>query len=151
MKLLTKSYRFHKNVVIYISEAIKAILYVLSFIGLSGIAYGTFLAGKHLYSNRGPDLGFILQTLVIDIIIILAVLEVVRTILSYLSEGRVRVSLIIDTVMIITLNEIVKLWFERGPHVEAFYLVGVTAVLMGLRILAIRYGPSQHEKGKQTK
>ncbi len=119
---------------------------MLCFVGLAGITFGIYLAAEHLYSNRGEDISKILQTLVVDIITVLAVLEVIRTILSYLAEGRVRVSLIIDTVMIVTLNEIIKQWFEHSSQSHAVYLALVPAVLMGLRILAIKFGPSKAEK-----
>ncbi len=146
MRLLSNHQHLHEATVVYISEITKLLLYILCTLGLIGIAIGVYMTGVHIYEHRNEDLGVLLQSLVIDTITILAVLEVVRTILSYLSEGRVRVSLIIDTVMIVTLNEITKTWFENGPHIEAFYLVAVTAILMGLRILAIQFGPSKAEK-----
>lgn len=149
MRLLSNHHKLHEDIVTYISEIIKLLLYFLAVIVLLGIAMGVYFTGMHVYEHRADDLGILTQTLVVDTVTVLALLEVMRTLLSYLSEGRVRVSLIIDTVMIVTLNEIIKAWYEKGgTHINSLYFIGVTAILMVLRILAIRYGPSKAEKDK---
>lgn len=150
MRLLSNHRKLHENIVVYISEIIKALLYILSAIILIGIAMGVYLTGVHVFDHWGSEPNILTQSLVVDIVTVLALLEVMRTILSYLSEGRVRVSLIIDTVMIVTLNEIIKAWFEDAPYTDTLYLIGVTGVLMVLRILAIRHGPSKAEKAEKS-
>lgn len=146
MKLPARDRHAHKNIVVYASEVIHVLLYMLTGIGTIGIGIGMYLAASNLVENARSNPQRLLEALIVDLITILAVLEVIRTILSYLSEGRVRVTLIIDTVLIIMLNEIISGWFEDAPHINALYLVGVTIALMIMRILAIRYGPSKEEQ-----
>jgi uncharacterized membrane protein (DUF373 family) len=143
MQLPTKSRGFHQRIVLIVSEVINVLLYALLIVGLAGIAVGIYQAAAHLVETfQNQDSKEVLETLIIDIIIVLAVVEVLRGILSYLDQGRIRVSLIIEVVLIVTLNEIIRGWFEDGEDPQnSIYLIIVAAILLGLRILAIRYGP----------
>ena len=82
-----------------------------------------------------------LRHLLINVLIILAVVEVLKTVLIYVKEGRVRVTFIIDTVLIVMLNEIMSNWFKHGSSESTVLLLVVTLVLIASRILAIKYSP----------
>ena len=152
MQLPTKSRGFHQKTVLIVSEIINALLYCLLVVGVAAIGVGIYLAGEHLFDNfRNHNSGELLETVIIDMIVILAVVEVIRGILSYLDQGRVRVSLIIEVVLIVTLNEIIRGWFEEGnSQNDSLYLIVVAAVLLVMRVLALRFGPQEPSK-KQGK
>lgn len=81
------------------------------------------------------------RQVLINILIIFALIEVLRTALSYLSDRRVRVTFIIDTVLIVMLNEIMSFWFKGGNINSFIILMTSIIVLIGARIVAIRYSP----------
>ncbi len=142
MELPTHSRRSHQKIAVILSEAVNVLLYGLLVVSIVGIAVGIYQAGGHLLHNAADQNStHTIETLILDTIVIVALVEVIRTIISYLTEGRVRVTLIIETVLIIMLNEIVRGRFEGELNASTLYLIGVVVVLMGLRILAIRFSP----------
>ena len=146
MKLPSFDRKFHQKVVLWASEVINLLLYLVVIIALLGIGLGIYHSVIDILHDLNNDTGQLLETLIINSITILAVIEVIRVILSYLTDGRVKVSLVIDTVLIVMLNEMIREWFE-GSHDRSFlYLVVTVIALMGLRIAAIRFGPSPSEK-----
>lgn len=83
-----------------------------------------------------------LRQALINTLVIFALIELLRTALNYLQEGRVRVTFIIDTVLIIMLNEVMSFWFQGVKNISAFLILILSiVVLMGARIMAIRYSP----------
>lgn len=152
MELPTRFRRVHQKAVIIMSEFVNVLLYCLLLLSIAGIGVGIYQAGQHLLENAADhNSTHTIETLILDTIVIVALVEIIRSILSYLSEGRVRVTLIIETVLIIMLNEIVRGRFENEPNVNTLYLVGVVIVLMILRVLAIRVSPGQLLKTAKAK
>ncbi len=152
MELPTRSRRLHQKVVTSFSELVNILLYLLLVVVIVGIGVGIYQAGSHLFQNAADiNSTHTIETLILDSIVIVALVEVIRSIISYLTEGRVRVSLIIETVLIIMLNEIVRGRFEGESNTDTLYLVGIVIVLMLLRILALRFSPAQLIKLVKTK
>ncbi len=81
-----------------------------------------------------------LKQMLLNVLILLAVIEVLKTGLSYITEGRVRVTFIVDTVLIVMLNEVIAFWF-KGEHSNYIPLVVVLFTLIIIRILAIKFSP----------
>lgn len=147
MQLPTHSRQSHQKIVVVISEAVNVLLYALLLVSVAGIAVGIYQAGGHLLHNAADQNStHTIETLILDTIVIVALVEIIRTVISYLTEGRVRVTLIIETALIIMLNEIVRGQFENASNTDTLYLIGVVIVLMGLRVLAIRVSPGQLAK-----
>lgn len=150
MKLPTKSRHFHQKAAVILSETINVLIYVLLTITTIGIIVGVYQTGLHLYQNTIGSNGIsqVIETLIIDLILMLALIEVFRIFVSYLTKGRVRVTLVVETVLIVMLNEIIRSWFEDKPHENILYLLVAASVLMVLRILAIRYSPNLTDNQK---
>jgi uncharacterized membrane protein (DUF373 family) len=120
-----------------IAILLRLLIYV-SIIGFVGGIIKTFL-DLEILLHEGVEES--LRQLILNVITLLAVVEVIRTVLSYLSEGRVKVTFIVDTVLIVLLNEIISLWF-RGPNIsEAAVLIMLIATLIIVRLLTIRFSP----------
>lgn len=116
-------------------------LRLLALVSLVGLFFGIIrtLFDLQLFLHHNVEES--LRQLLLNVITILAVVEVIKTIMSYLSEGRVKVTYIVDTVLIVMLNEVISLWF-KGP---GFYSVLILAIIISLlimvRLLAIRFSP----------
>lgn len=86
-----------------------------------------------------------LRQIIIDTLILLAVVEVLKTTLTYFSEGRVKVTFIVDTILVVMLTEVISEWF-KGVHVEQFAVLGVILLaLAAIRVLAVRFSPTHGE------
>ena len=86
-----------------------------------------------------------LRQIIIDTLILLAVVEVFKTTLTYFSEGRVKVTFIVDTILVVMLTEVISEWF-KGVHVEQFAILGVILLaLAAIRVLAVRFSPTHGE------
>jgi uncharacterized membrane protein (DUF373 family) len=79
--------------------------------------------------------------MLLDIVFIVALVEIGITILGYLKDGSVHVRYIVDTILIIMLNEIVSLWFKKPDISQAAGIAIIIATLALVRVSVIRYAP----------
>jgi uncharacterized membrane protein (DUF373 family) len=127
---------------------IKGIKFVLSFLiltillALTGGVIKTLLDLTLLLHN---PVEVALRQIIIDTLILLAVVEVFKTTLTYFSEGRVKVTFIVDTILVVMLTEVISEWL-KGVHVEQFVVLGVILLaLAAIRVLAVRFSPTYGE------
>ena len=127
---------------------INGIKFVLRFLiltillALTGGVIKTFLDLRLLLHN---PVEVALRQIIIDTLILLAVVEVFKTTLTYFSEGRVKVTFIVDTILVVMLTEVISEWF-KGVHVEQFAVLGVILLaLAAIRVLAVRFSPTHGE------
>lgn len=114
------------------------ILVLVIVIGMMGGIIKTLYDLRMLFDKSVEES---LRQLLLNVITLLAVVEVVRTVMSYLSEGRVKVTFIVDTVLIVMLNEVISLWF-KGPSFSQVTLLGsIITILIVVRLLAIKFSP----------
>ena len=118
---------------------ILSLLTMTILIGLAGGVVKTFLDLRLLLS---ADVEVALRQVVVDTLTLLAVVEVLKTTLAYCSEGRVRVTFIIDTVLVVMLTEVISRWFTGGEWHQFAILGGILLTLGLLRIVTIRYSPA---------
>ena len=78
---------------------------------------------------------------IIDALILLALLEVIRTLQAYLRLGRVRVTFILDTALVGLIGELMGLWFREYAPEKVLLGLGVIIALVVLRIVTTRYSP----------
>lgn len=78
---------------------------------------------------------------IIDSLILLALLEVIRTLQSYLRLGRVRVTFILDTALVVLIGELMGLWFREYAPAKVALGLGVIVALVVLRIATTRFSP----------
>ena len=118
---------------------ILSLLTLTILLGLAGGVGKTFLDLRLLLS---ADVEVALRQILVDTLTLLAVVEVLKTTLAYCSEGRARVTFIIDTVLVVMLTEIISRWFTGGAWHQFAILGGVLITLGLMRIVAIRYSPA---------
>ena len=78
---------------------------------------------------------------IINALILLALLEVIRTLQAYLKLGRVRVTFILDTALVVLIGELMGLWFREYAPEKVLLGLGVIITLVTLRIVTARFSP----------
>jgi uncharacterized membrane protein (DUF373 family) len=126
---------------------ILSLLTLTVLIGLAGGVVKTFLDLRLLLSS---NVEVALRQVLVDTLTLLAVVEVLKTTLTYCTEGRVRVTFIIDTVLVVMLTEVISRWFTGGEWQQFTILGGLLITLGLLRIGAIRYSPTQTPFSNQS-
>ena len=81
------------------------------------------------------------KTIMVDMLTVLAIVEVLRTALAYFSEGRVMVSYIIDTVIVTILTEVMAFWYKEMEWEEVAMIILLVLSLACIRIIAVRFSP----------
>ncbi len=94
----------------------------------------------------GQSLEVGLRKIIVDVLILLAVVEIFKTAFTYFTEGRVRVTYIVDTVMVVMLSELISIWFRDESTIKIATLVGILFSLILIRILAISFRPKKNNE-----
>jgi uncharacterized membrane protein (DUF373 family) len=85
----------------------------------------------------------VLRQVIVASLLLLAVVEVFKTALAYLTEGRVKVTFIVDTILVVMLTEVISQWFKNEDPLRLAALGGILLVLGMMRILAVRWSPAR--------
>lgn len=86
------------------------------------------------------------QVIIVDTLTLLALFEIYLTILTYFKESRVKVTFVVDSVFIIMLSELMKLWFNHQATIEnCGLMIAVLFSLAIIRLLTVRYSPSKEQ------
>jgi uncharacterized membrane protein (DUF373 family) len=80
---------------------------------------------------------------IIDTLVMLALLEVIRTLQAYLKLGRVRVTFILDTALVVLIGELMGLWFKEYAPEKVLLGLGVIVTLVVLRIATASFSPER--------
>ena len=81
------------------------------------------------------------KTVMVDMLTVLAIVEVLRTALAYFTEGRVKVTYIIDTVIVTVLTEVMAFWYKEMEWQEIGMIILLVLSLACIRIIAVRFSP----------
>ncbi len=81
------------------------------------------------------------RVILVDMLTVLAIVEILRTALAYFSEGRVKVTYIIDTVLVSILTEILSFWYKEMDWRKLAMAIILIVSLALVRIVAIRFSP----------
>lgn len=123
-------------------RGVLSLLIVTILAALAGGVVKTFLdIGLLLHEN----VDVALRQVLIDTLMLLAVVEVFKTTLTYFSEGRVKVTFIVDTILVVMLTEVISQWFRGGNWTELAVLGGILLTLGLVRVMAVRWSPTQGE------
>lgn len=77
----------------------------------------------------------------VNILNVLAVVELLRTALAYFTEGRVKVTYIIDTVIVVVLTEVMAFWYREMDWEQISMVIALVLSLACVRIVAVRFSP----------
>ncbi len=76
-----------------------------------------------------------------DVVIILASLELIRTLQSYLKLGRVKITFILDAALVVLIGELMSLWLHSYTLQEVMMTIGVISFLTVVRVFMVRFSP----------
>jgi len=127
-------------------KGIKVVLSLLIVTILLGLAGGVFRIFLNLQTLFHHPIEQALRQLIVDTLIILAIVEVFKTTLTYFSEGRVKVTFIVDPILVVMLTEIISKWFSEAPASQWMTLGGILLTLGIIRIVAVQWSPTKTEQ-----
>lgn len=124
---------FETSARVLLSMLIMAILCAI----LVGIGF-TFYDLRLVFRSEFHDF---FRRILVDALTVLAMVEVLRTALAYFTEGRVKVTYIIDTVIVTVLTEVMAFWYQEMEWQQIGMVIALVLSLAGVRIIAVRYSP----------
>ncbi len=135
---------------LFFETVCRVLLSLILCVLLAGMAFGMLQALADLghYASAlftGEALHSALKEVMIDVLMVLAVLELFRTVKSYFIEGRVKVTYIIDTVLVVVITEIMGFWYREVEPERIAMALALVVTLMFVRIMAIRFSPKRRE------
>ena len=89
----------------------------------------------------------VLRQIIVNTLILLAIVEVFKTTVTYFREGRVKVTFIVDTILVVMLTEVISQWFKGGDWQGLTVLCGILLVLGIVRVMAVRWSPALRTGG----
>lgn len=123
-------------------EAVSRLLLSLLIIAiLAAIFIGTGYSFYDLRLVTRMEFHQFFKTILVDMLTVLAMVEVLRTALAYFYEGRVKVTYIIDTVIVTILTEVMAFWYREMPWQQIAMVIALVLSLAGVRIVAVRFSP----------
>lgn len=84
----------------------------------------------------------VLRQVIVDTLMLLALVEVFKTTVTYFREGRVKVTFIVDTILVVMLTEVISQWFKGGDWQPLTALLGILVILSVVRVIAVRWSPT---------
>ena len=131
-------------------KGIKLVLSLLILTILAALTGGvvkTFLDIGLLFHNA---VEVALRQVIVDTLILLAVVEVFKTTLTYFSEGRVKVTFIVDTILVVMPTEVISQWFKGGNWTQLAVLGAMLLTLGAMRVLAVRCSPAYGDTAREV-
>lgn len=119
-------------------KGVLSLLIVTILLALAGGVAKTFFDLRLLLSQ---PVEIALRHILLETLMLLAVVEVFRTTLAYFTEGRVKVTFIVDTILVVMLTEVISQWFKGAPWQSLASLGAILLVLAAMRIVAVRCSP----------
>ena len=127
-------------------QAVRFMVGLIMLIIYGWIAAGVVHLGMLLYSTLDTDWTKPAKMMITEVVTMLAALELVRTLQSYLQIGRVRVTFILDAALVVLTGELIGLWYRTNySSMEAILSVGVIITLVALRIVTFKYSPDAYD------
>lgn len=83
-----------------------------------------------------------LRQVIVNTLMLLALVEVFKTTVTYFREGRVKVTFIVDTILVVMLTEVISQWFKGGDWQALTALLGILLILSVVRVMAVRWSPT---------
>ncbi|CUS31384.1 phosphate-starvation-inducible PsiE family protein [Candidatus Nitrospira nitrificans] len=133
---------FHLDLLDVWSVAMKGVLslVILTLLAaLTGGALKTFWDIRLLVDHSAE---VVLRQIIVNTLILLAIVEVFKTTVTYFREGRVKVTFIVDTILVVMLTEVISQWFKGGDWQALTALCGIVLVLGIVRVMAVRWSPA---------
>lgn len=114
---------------------------------LAGGAVKTFWEIRLLMDHSAE---VVLRQVIVNTLMLLALVEVFKTTVTYFREGRVKVTFIVDTILVVMLTELISQWFKGGDWYPLTVLLGILVILSVVRVMAVRWSPTIGTRSHDT-
>ncbi|MBI5827590.1 MAG: phosphate-starvation-inducible PsiE family protein [Deltaproteobacteria bacterium] len=135
--------KFNTKISWVFQYAVRGALSLLLLVILLAICWATVKTLLDLKTIFTRDMHEALKIVMVNSLTVLALLEVFMTALAYFEEGRVKVTYIIDTVLVVILTEVMVFWFKEIEYMRIVMVIVLVLSLIIARILAIRFSPAR--------
>lgn len=122
---------------------IKGVLSLMILTLLAALTGGVVKTLLGLWMLADHEAEVVLRQVIIDMLMLLAIVEVFKTTMTYFSEGRVKVTFIVDTILVVMLTEVISQWFKGGDWQALLALGGMLLILGIVRVMVVRWSPTQ--------
>ena len=122
------------------TKVVLSLLILTLLIALTGGVVKTF---ADLYLLVSQPLEVVFRKIIVNTLLLLAIVEVLKTTVTYFSEGRVKVTFIVDTILVVMLTEVISQWFKEASLEHWLTLGGILLALAILRVIAVRWSPAK--------
>ena len=127
-------------------QAVRLMVGLVMLIIYGWIAAGVMHLAMLLYATVDSSWAKPAKLMITEVVTLLAALELVRTLQSYLQIGRVRVTFILDAAIVVLTGELIGLWYRTHHNVmEALLSLAVIITLVVLRIVTFKYSPDAYD------
>jgi uncharacterized membrane protein (DUF373 family) len=124
------------------NQGMKGVLSVVILTLLTALAGGAL---KTLWEIRlliDHSTEVVLRQVIVNTLMLLALVEVFKTTATYFREGRVKVTFIVDTILVVMLTEVISQWFKGGDWQPLAILCAILLILSIVRVMAVRWSPT---------
>ena len=128
-------------------QGTKIVLSLLILTILTALAGGVVMTFVGLERLLSEPLEIVLRQVIVNTLILLAIVEVLKTTLTYFSAGRVKVTFIVDTILVVMLTEVISQWFKEAHLIQWSILGAILVTLALVRVVAVRWSPTRSESG----
>jgi uncharacterized membrane protein (DUF373 family) len=128
----------------FFEQSARVLLSMLIVAILAAILAGVLYTFYDLRLIMKTDFHWTFRTILVDVLTVLSIVEVLRTALAYFTEGRVKVTYIIDTVIVTVLTEVMAFWYREMEWQELAMVIILVLSLALVRIIAVRFSPRSH-------
>ena len=132
------------------NRGMKGVLSLVLLTLLTAITGGALKALWDLRLLVDHSLEIVLRQVVINTLMLLALVEVFKTTVTYFREGRVKVTFIVDTILVLMLTEVISQWFKGGDWQALTVLLGILLILSIVRVMAVRWSPTPRTGAHDT-
>ncbi len=123
----------------------KVVLSLLILTLLAALTGGVVKILAELYLLLSEPLEVAFRKIIVNTLLLLAIVEVLKTTVTYFSEGRVKVTFIVDTILVVMLTEVISQWFKDAAITRWLTLGGILLALAIIRIVAVQWSPTKSD------
>ena len=129
------------------TKVVLSLLILTLLMALTGGVVKTFI---DLYLLVSQPLEVVFRKIIVNTLLLLAIVEVLKTTVTYFSEGRVKVTFIVDTILVVMLTEVISQWFKDASLERWLTLGGILLALAILRVVAVRWSPTKCDSAPEV-
>jgi len=137
-KTFILNHKWHSRIIGFSIGLLMIAIYCWMAAGLVNLLTNLYLSYPDNWSHSAG-------TMIKDVVIILASLELIRVFQSYLLIGRVKLTFILDVALVVLIGELISLWYREYNISEVVISVFVISTLVALRIVTSKFSPDSSD------